>query len=391
MRQGFLKTTAAALSALTVLPLAGCGSSSAGGDEPILIGMVAGTTGAYGTIGKAMVNGAEMAIEDLNAEGGLLGRNVALKWHNDNASATLAAQHFDRLVSEGAVAVAGSNDTGPAVAAHAERRRIPAIGVVDDGGLTVYPDGPGTEPYEWTFSTGLNAFAWGRKIAEYAVENCDELALLHDPTAYGKAGELAIEAVYKEAGESLVLNQPITENWSTGATVGLTAEVNKIMATGADCVDVWLTPQNQAAFAKAAHDLGAEFTILGNDVSNSDDTFVSLGKEHADGVITAALTARLEPDDRLKAFQQEYEQKHGIDSSPFAEANYDGIMMLAQVIRDAESTEPEALRKGLNKITDFPGLTGTLTFTPEKHTTIEADQISIVAYDAEAKQWKPLS
>jgi ABC-type branched-subunit amino acid transport system substrate-binding protein len=393
MKHSFLKTAVTALSVLSLtVAAAACGASStASENEPILIGQVAGTTGAYGTVGQAMVNAADMAVKDVNAKGGVLGRKLALKWFNDQASATLAVQHFDRLVSEGAVAIAGSNGAGPATASQAQRRQIPAVGVVNGGGLTIYPEGPGTTPNPWTFTTALNTFAWGTKIAEYALEHCKGLAVLHDSTTYGMGGAMAIKAAYKAAGKTLALDESITENWSTGATVGLTAEINKIKASGADCVDVWLTPQDQAAFVQTARDLGAELTFLGNDTSNFDTTFTSLAKDQADGFVSAELTTRVQPNEQLKAFQERYKQAYGTESTPFAEATYDGIMMLAQVIQTTKSTDPKELQKGLNAITGYQGLTGNLSFTPQKHTTIEAEQLTAVVYDAKSQQWKPVS
>src|SRR4051794_31353084 len=94
----------------------GSAASTAG---TILIGSIAGTTGAYGSTGVAMVNGAKLAIDDLNAKGGALGKKFTLQSYNDQASATLSSQLFQRLVSGGAVAVAGSGDTGPATSAMA--------------------------------------------------------------------------------------------------------------------------------------------------------------------------------------------------------------------------------------------------------------------------------
>ena len=123
------KAAVSAVAAISALTLAACGSSStgsgngSGSNKPILIGEVAGTTGAYGTTGQAMVNGAKMAVAYLNAHGGIMGRKVQLQYYNDNASATVAAQEFDRLVSAGAVAITGSGDTGPAIAAEAEPGR----------------------------------------------------------------------------------------------------------------------------------------------------------------------------------------------------------------------------------------------------------------------------
>ena len=153
----------------------------------MLIGLIAGTTGAYGSTGVAVVNGAQMAVDKINASGGVLGRQFKLDANNDDASATLSGQLFAKLVSAGAVAIAGSPDTGPVTAELAIRHKIPTIGVVDDGGLTVYPKGPTSDPNPWVFDFGLNTFAWGQKIGEYALKHCPDggLAVLHDPTTYG--------------------------------------------------------------------------------------------------------------------------------------------------------------------------------------------------------------
>src|SRR2546430_10019691 len=131
-----VRTSTAAVVVLTVALVTGCGGGAAGGGgsaQPsggqsskdvaatqsgsggsgtILVGAIAGTTGAYGTTGIAMVNGAKMAVQDINAKGGVLGKKLSLQWYNDNASSTLASQLFQRLVSAGAVAITGSGDTG---------------------------------------------------------------------------------------------------------------------------------------------------------------------------------------------------------------------------------------------------------------------------------------
>ena len=114
--------------------------------SPMLIGLIAGTTGAYGSSGIAVVNGAQLAVDKINAAGGVLGRQLKFDANNDDASATLSGQLFAKLVSAGAVAIAGSPDTGPVTAELAIRHKIPTIGVVDDGGLTVYPKGPTSDP-----------------------------------------------------------------------------------------------------------------------------------------------------------------------------------------------------------------------------------------------------
>jgi branched-chain amino acid transport system substrate-binding protein len=390
MRPTICRTTVVVtVAALAGLGLGACGGKAGAGGNTILVGEIAGTTGAYGTTGQAMVNGAKLAIDDLNKQGGVLGKKFRFQWYNDNASATTSSQLFRRLVSAGAVAIAGSGDTGPTTAAESDRARIPNIGAVDDGGLTVYPHGPDKPPYKWVFDTGLNTFAWGGKIGQYAAEHCKGLALLHDPSTYGRGGEAGIKSTYETGGRRLTLDEAITENWGTGATVELKSQIAKIRASGADCVDVWLTPQDQAAFVQEAKSLGAKLTVFGNDETDADTTFSGLAKGAADGVVSALLTTEVKPNAELTAFQKRYQARFKVASTPFAEATYDSIVMLRDAIKSAGSTKPEALRQAFNKISGFDGLTGSLSFTEQKHTTIGPEQLTIVAYDAASRRWVP--
>jgi branched-chain amino acid transport system substrate-binding protein len=363
-------------------------SYAAAADNPILVGLIAGTTGAYGTTGVATVRGAQLAVDKVNAAGGVLGRQLKLEWYNDNASATLSGQLFAKLVSKGAVAIAGSPDTGPVTAQLATRYKIPTIGVVDDGGLTVNPQGPSSPPNPWVFDFGLNTFAWGAKIAAYAIKNCPNgLAVLHDPTTYGEGGNYGIKLVYDKAGQKIKLDQAITENWSTGATTGLMPQINAIKAAGVTCADVWLTPQDQAAFAQDAHSLGFKVTTFGNDETNADNTFANLAGDNADGTISAVLTSGIHPSPAMLAFRDSYKTKFNDESTPFAETSYDSILMLAQVIAKANSTKPAALQKEFNNTKDFDGITGSLSFSPDNHITITPAQLTLVKYDAASKKW----
>jgi len=384
---------AAGIVAASALVLTGCASGGSGssGGGTLLIGGIAGTTGAYGSTGQAVVNGTQVAVDEINAKGGILGKKLKFSWFDDGASATTSAQLFNKLVSNGAIVIVGSPDTGPTTAALSSQKKIPVIGAVDDGGLTVYPDGPEKPPYPWAFSTSLNTFAWGGAIADYALKNCKGgLAVLHDPSSYGLGGLAGIKLVYDAKGKKLALDESITENWATGATVGLKTEIEKIQASGADCVDVWLTPQDQASFVQEANALGADFTFLGNDETNADPTFSDLAGDQADGMISAQLTTGVTPDARLSAFQEKYKKKYDVESTPFAELSYDAIYMLKQAIEKGKATDPKSLQKQLNSITDFDGLTGKLTFNEKQHTTINKDQLTMVQYSSESKKWEPI-
>ena len=385
-----LGRTAGVLVVALVVAVAAIGAGTASGAssaDTILIGSIAGTTGAYGSTGVAMVNGAKLAVADLNARGGVLGKKFSLQSYNDQASATLSSQLFQRLVSAGAVAIVGSGDTGPATSAMAQRLKVPNIGAVDDAGLTIYPDGPTKPPFEWVWSWGLNTFAWGEIVGQYARSHCKALAVLHDPSTYGRGGEAGVKLGY-EKGKKLVLDETINEDWSTGATVSLTNEINKIKDSGADCVVVWLTPQDTARFAQTVKSTGVKLKVLGNDEINADNTFASLAGNAADGAIGAMLKTDLHPNKAVKSFRARYKKRFHIASTPFAVANYDAIMMLAALIKKTGSTDPEKLKDAFNSVKNFKGLQGTVSFSEQNHATITTKQLALVQYDAKSKTWK---
>jgi len=385
-----LGRTAGVLVVALVVAVAAIGAGTASGAssaDTILIGSIAGTTGAYGSTGVAMVNGAKLAVADLNARGGVLGKKFSLQSYNAQASATLSSQLFQRLVSAGAVAIVGSGDTGPATSAMAQRLKVPNLGAVDDAGLTIYPDGPTKPPFEWVWSWGLNTFAWGEIVGQYARSHCKALAVLHDPSTYGRGGEAGVKLGY-EKGKKLVLDETINEDWSTGATVSLTNEINKIKGTGADCVVVWLTPQDTARFAQSVKSTGVKLKVLGNDEINADNTFASLAGNAADGAVGAMLKTDLHPNAAVKSFRARYKKRFHIASTPFAVANYDAIMMLGALIKKTGSTDPEKLKDALNSVKNFKGLQGTVSFNEQNHATITTKQLALVQYDAKSKTWK---
>lgn len=364
--------------------------SATASTQPIIIGAIAGTTGAYGSTGQAVINGTEMAVAYINAHGGVMGHQLKLVWGNDNASATTSSLDFKKFVSEGAVAMLGSPDTATTTVALADQMQIPDLGAIDDGGPAIYPNGPTGKPAPWAWSNSLNTYAWGQAVGNYAMKNCSSgLAVLHDPTFYGMGGLAGIEQTYTK---TLKLNDAITENWSsaTPAAATMDSEIAKIKASGAQCVDVWLTPQDQATFVNEMHNLGDSFTVMGNDETSADATFAGLAKANANGMISAELTAAYAPSPTVKAFAAAYLKQFKVATTPFAELSYDAVFMLAQAITAGQSTTPLSIQTQLNKITNYAGLTGKLTFTQQIHVTINAPQLTTVQYSTSAKAWEPV-
>lgn len=357
--------------------------------RPILIGSIMPETGAYSAIGQAADNSAKMAVAQINRAGGVLGRPLKIVYTNDDANSTTSALLFKKFVSEGAVAILGSGDTATTTVTMASQYKIPDVGLIDDGGSAIYPKGPGKAPYPWAWSTSFNGYAVGQALGIYAKSHCaNGLYIVHDGTYYGQGGLTGFQISYKKP---LKGNDTIDENWSSSqpAAAAMDSEISKIIASGASCADVWLTPQDQATFLNEMANLGdtGKFVVMGNDDTDSDTTMTALAGKNANKMITADLTVLHSPTIADKRYTAEYKKIYHIAPTPWGMVQYDAVKILAKAITAAHTTKAFALKKQLNKITNFPGLTGKLSFTPMIHTSINGPQFTPVQYNAATKKW----
>lgn len=378
--------------AIALLAASACGNGNSGsgggsGGKTILIGEVVGATGAYAVIGENMINAGKLAVAQINASGGLNGSQVAIQSYDDQGNPTLGAQLVQKLVSAGAVAIVGSGDTGPATAAESTRLGVPDIGIVDGGGPTVYPNGPGTAPLKWIFEYSTSTYELGAKLATYGLAHCTKLAVLHDQTSYGEGASQAISFAYKTAGKELALNDTISENWSTSTTVDVAPEVRRVQSSGADCVVPWLSPENAARFVQTVKSLGGHFTLLTNDASYGDTVYPKLAGAAADGSISAELSALVNPNAGLQSYQQKYQAQFNAPPDIYGEQTYDSIMMLAQAIRSTHSTNPATIRDALEKMTNYQGITGILGFSASQHESIGPESLTFIRLDAASGKW----
>lgn len=379
-----------------VLGAAACGNASGGSSSgPIVIGGIAGSTGGFADVGIGVFNSIKLAVSQINASGGVSGRKLVFHAYDDAGSATLADEDFKHVISDGAVAVFGSPDEGGAVATLADSYKLPDIGPVDDGGLVVYPHGPAQAPEPWVWSADMDTFSMGEIMAQYAMTHCSKLVLLHDTTEYGQGGEDGFKLAYAKAGKSsqIVSDVGVAEDWSTGTPVSLVSEINQIKKLGAQCVDIWLSPQDQATFVTTMHHAGDNFTIFGNDnLDDPDDVFPNLAGSYANGVIAPQLTSLVGDNAPIDKFNRQYDAAFGkkVPAATNGYGAYQSVFLLAKAIENAKSTKNTALQASLNKISAFPGLLGPITYTPQKHSATSVALMSLVRYDLATKTWQPI-
>lgn len=214
--------------------------------QPVTIGILSPLTGGAAGTGQAQLAGFQLALEEINAAGGVLGEPLELIIEDTQADAGVALAAFEKLMVEDGVSfIGGGYSSGVTLALVQSMKTFQPIvswigGAVSGVGLEGF-DGIeellGTEPWffhvhPWDYH---NTEALGSFITSTGV---DEVAILHEDSAFGGPGSIALEALIEEAGPEVVLNEAFTSTL-LGGSGDFRAAISKAAATTADML-VWI-------------------------------------------------------------------------------------------------------------------------------------------------------
>jgi branched-chain amino acid transport system substrate-binding protein len=364
------RSAALALAAVAALALTACSggvggggsatsSAAGGGDESatsgtVKIGMAAPFSGAQNMYGDYMKNGAQLAVDKLNADGGVLGQQVELVTADDACDPTQAASAAQKLVTDGVVASVGGYCSGstlptlpifydnsiPMVIPVANSDNLPAQGLPN----VFLLDGTGTQQ-------AASALKWVQK------QGYTNLVAIDDKTDYSANLAASFKKQAEEAGLA------VTALALTPGEKDFSAQVNDIKSAGADFFYFTGYSQEAGLLVKQAVEGGYEGGILLGD--GSVDALVAevAGAENAKNVYA---TFTMTPDmlDDGGAFQDLYSTTFGSDPGPYTIHSYDAVMVWAEAAEDAGEFGMEAIDAALAKLSTS-GLTGPISFNED--------------------------
>lgn len=359
---------AVALAAALSLTLAACSSSSspAGSDgsdgaasgDPILLGFPADLSSTYAYYDVPIKEGATMAIDEINAAGGVLGRPLKLDAVDQRNDAAESSKVTQEMIDEGAAyLIASAGDT--AIAAGQLACAVPVPISTGDGTSPVLVGDMG----DCAFQLVMNDTVQGAVIAEYALAQNYKTAITLGSPDYVYTANLPryFSEIY-EAGGGKVLAQ---ESYTIGAG-DFSAVVTKI-ANASPAPDVIFTPMyppDTQVFMKQLRDAGVTIPVLSTD-GNLDPSLKDAGAKAVDGMVFSASICPASADPKIAKFMADYKAKYGKEpSSEIAALGYDEIKILADVITKADSADPAAIIEGLKSV-DFDGITGHVQMDPQ--------------------------
>jgi branched-chain amino acid transport system substrate-binding protein len=322
--------------------------------ETIKIGMTVPMTGPAAENGELQTNGVKLAIDQINAAGGVNGRMLELVREDDQTTNPGIVLAFSRLVNRGDLAVIVSSIRSTqvnAIAADIQKSGIPVFIGGTDPTLTHMGD-------PWIFRTRPNDTYSAKALADFGVHDLKKTkwAVVYSTDAFGTSGAKLLMAQLKELGIT-----PVLEQGFNNAQTDLTPVVLAVRQSGADALGTYITFENDAAlFARQLKQFGVTIPWMGS-ASLSTTTARDLAGAAlygtyvaSDYFMSASPQSKKYFDDFSKAYNRAPDQ-----NSAWA---YDAIFLAADAMKRTGGTDPMKLRDALHATSGFPGAEGAYTF-----------------------------
>jgi len=328
-------------------------------EAPIKIGVVQNLTGAWASIDGPCWNGMQLAVDEINKAGGLLGKQLNAVCIDTKADESEVVAAVIRLIEKEKVSIiAGYCDTHWVLTAAplAAENKIPFI----TPGAT-HPRIP-ERTGAWMACFGDNL--QGTVMAEYAIkkENLKKVAVWVDTACDFSVGvcEYFVDS-FKHFGGEVVYEDSFETDWTDYSS--LVARLKAQQDAGkVDCVYVGGIPGNIGLIVKQLREGGVTIPILGEDGFDT-PLLVEVGGKYAEGVLFVTHVSLSSPAPEVQGFVKNYKEKWGVEpENAFAALGYDTVNLTAQAIKIVGSAEPAKIEEGLALVKDFPGVTGSITF-----------------------------
>ena len=329
-------------------------SASADAAEPIKIGVVSTLTGPYAEWGTFQVNGLQLALEDVKKAGGILGRSVELRIEDNASTNPGTVLAFTKLFTDpeikgivGPIASTQIQAASPAIA----RSGVPTMIGGTDPSLTRINN-------KWVFRARPNDLYSSKVIANFGVNTLKlkKWAIVHATDAFGQGGAKALTEELQALGAAPILDQGYTSNSQDFAPVVLA-----VKKSGAEVLGTYMTvPADQAIFAKQLRQLGVNVQWIGSPTTAAVTTRNLAGEALYGSYAVADFNA--DANEAAREFTKRYRERYGIYPDNFSSWAYDALHILALAMNNANSTEPEAVRKAILAIKGYKGLEGTYEF-----------------------------
>lgn len=360
-------------------------SASALAEDTIKIGAIFSVTGPASFLGEPEKNTAEMIEEAVNNAGGVLGKKIELVLYDDETNVNKCVLAADKLLKKDkVVAVIGPTTSGNTLAIMNKfpAAKVPMVSCAAAEKI-VKPVNP------WVFKTPQSDRHAVTKILEHAKgKGHKKIAILTVSNGFGQAGRAVLNELVPAMGFELVADEVYGPK-----DTDMTSQLTKIKDLAPDAIVCWGTNPGPAVISRNRVQLGIE-TPLYQSHGVASKKFIELAGPAAEGLLlpggrlnVAGQVADDHPQKKILVdYIKEYEAKFKTPVSSFGGYAWDALHLVLTAIEKGGSTEPQAIRDNLEKLTNFVGTGGVFNFSATDHNGLTKDAFEMIVI--ENGDWK---
>lgn len=333
--------------------------------EPIKIGSFLAVTGGASFLGDPELKTLQMYIDEINAKGGVIGRQIELVHYDDGGNPKKSVGFAKRLIQKDKVdIIVGGSTSGSTLAVMplVDKAKIPFISLA--GSVKII------NPVQyWTFKMPhTDSMAAAKIYGDMQRRGISRIALISGSGGFGKSGRAQSLQLARQYGIEIVADE------SYGAKdTDMTAQLTKIRDTNAQAILNFGFGTGPAIVTKNVRQLGIDLPLYQSHGVAS-KKFIELAGDAAEGVrlpAAALLVADMLPDNDpqkpvLLAYKKKFEAKYG-PVSTFGGHAYDGLHIALEAIERAGSTDKAKVRDEIEKTKGFIGTGGIYNMSPRDH------------------------
>lgn len=325
-------------------------------DDPITIAFVGPLTGDNAEYGQYMKESIQIAIDEQNAKGGVLGRQVEMVYFDDKNTSEEAASIAEKIVGDKKIcAVIGHFSSGVAMT---------AAQIYEEGGIALVNGSAAHVDYSSIgkcifrnnaiYSTDANSFL---QVVQYL--GVEKFGMLHPNSDAGVSITNEFKNRLEEYGDKYPAELADAELYNDG-TVDFSAFITKFMDSGCEAIVSTATYSALAPFVKQYKEKDPNIIIVGSAASFSQE-FIDLGGEAVEGVCMPTSFFFESEKEIVKNFTAEFEKRMGAKPNTFCAQVYDAANMIFLAIEAGQSAERMSIVENLYNVT-FDGCSGLIFF-----------------------------
>lgn len=365
--------TVALVSVLVLsMALVGCGGDANNGSaegDTIKIGLNYELSGGVATYGQSSVDGIKLAVEEINAAGGVLGKQIELVEVDNKSDASEVVSVATKLMSQdGVVAVLGPATSGNFKAEEpiATQYGIPVLsGSATADDVTVGKDGVKDYVFRLCFSDSFQ----GTAMAVYAKDklSASKAVIIKDSSSDYAAGLAEnFRATFEKNGGKIVAEEAYAQN-----DKDFNAILTKIKKEAYDIIFLPGYYQEAGLVIKQARDLGITAPVLGADGFDSPKLTDLAGTSALNDVYYSNHYSSLDKDPAVTAFIEAFKGKYDREPDAFNALGYDCGKFIVDAIERAGEATPEKIKEALAATENFAGVTGSFSMD-EDHNPVKS-------------------